>query len=466
MPKTIEKILLLCVDFLMVNLAFFGLVNLRETLDLFISGTLPMLVQLSFILYLYWLIIFVFFGLYRSWYTQSRFDELVTVLKTIMFGCFMIFIMTIEPERDLSNPPTVGRMLIFSYFALLVLCVGGGRLILHTIQRKLLQAGIGQRNAVIIGWNKKARKMADRIAQYPALGYRVVGFITPENEVPQEKHKDLPVLGRLRDLERLIPKHEIEQVILSLGRMPHKKVLGIISQLEDLPVSIKIEPDLYSIVTGQARTQQIYGFPLIEIQPQLLPPWERKTKRLMDVAVSLFSLLIMLPVFLLLAILIKIDSSGPVFFTQKRMGKNGKIFKIYKFRTMVKNAEKLTGPVWAGQKDPRITRMGRFLRKTRLDEFPQLINVLFGDMSLVGPRPERPYFVNRLKRQFPFYTRRLRVKPGITGWAQVKGKYDTTIEEGKEKLEYDLYYIENMSLRMDIRILLYTISVVLRFKGQ
>jgi exopolysaccharide biosynthesis polyprenyl glycosylphosphotransferase len=466
MPKTIEKILLLCVDFLMVNLAFFGLVNLRETLDLFISGTLPMLVQLSFILYLYWLIIFVFFGLYRSWYTQSRFDELVTVLKTIMFGCFMIFVMTIEPERDLSNPPTVGRMLIFSYFALLVLCVGGGRLILHTIQRKLLEAGIGQRNAVIIGWNKKARKMADRIAQYPALGYRVVGFITPENEIPREKHKDLPVLGRLRDLEQLIPRHNIEQVILSLGRMPHKKVLGIISQLEDLPVSIKIEPDLYSIVTGQARTQQIYGFPLIEIQPQLLTPWERKTKRLMDVAVSFFSLLVMLPVFIVLGILIKIDSSGPVFFTQKRMGKNGKIFKIYKFRTMVKNAEKLTGPVWAGQKDPRITRMGRFLRKTRLDEFPQLINVLFGDMSLVGPRPERPYFVNRLKRQFPFYTRRLRVKPGITGWAQVKGKYDTTIEEGKEKLEYDLYYIENMSLRMDIRILLYTISVVLRFKGQ
>ncbi len=450
----------------MVNLAFFGLVNLRETLDLFISGTLPMLVQLSFILYLYWLIIFVFFGLYRSWYTQSRFDELITVFKTISFGCFIIFVMTMEPERDLANPPTVGRMLIFSYYALLLICVGGGRLVLHTIQRKLLQAGIGQRNALIIGWNKKARKMADRIAQYPALGYRIVGFITPENEVPEEKHRDLPVLGRLRDLERLIPRHNIEQAILSLGRMPHKKVLGIISQLEDLPVSIKIEPDLYSIVTGQARTQQIYGFPLIEIQPQLLPPWERKTKRLMDVTVSLFSLLIMLPVFILMAILIKIDSLGPVFFSQKRMGKNGKIFKIYKFRTMVKNAEKLTGPVWAGQKDPRITRMGRFLRKTRLDEFPQLINVLFGDMSLVGPRPERPYFVNRLKRQFPFYTRRLRVKPGITGWAQVKGKYDTTIEEGKEKLEYDLYYIENMSLRMDIRILLYTISVVLRFKGQ
>jgi exopolysaccharide biosynthesis polyprenyl glycosylphosphotransferase len=466
MPKTIEKILLLCVDFLMVNLAFFGLINLRETLDLFISGTLPMMMQLSLIIYLYWLIIFVFFGLYRSWYTQSRFDELITVFKTISFGCFIIFVMTMEPERDLANPPTVGRMLIFSYYALLLICVGGGRLVLHTIQRKLLQAGIGQRNALIIGWNKKARKMADRIAQYPALGYRIVGFITPENEVPAEKHRDLPVLGRLRDLERLIPRHNIEQTILSLGRMPHKKVLGIISQLEDLPVSIKIEPDLYSIVTGQARTQQIYGFPLIEIQPQLLTPWERKTKRLMDVAVSLISLMIMLPVFILLAILIKIDSLGPVFFTQKRMGKNGKIFKIYKFRTMVKNAEKVTGPVWAGQKDPRITRMGRFLRKTRLDEFPQLINVFFGDMSLVGPRPERPYFVNRLKRQFPFYTRRLRVKPGITGWAQVKGKYDTTIEEGKEKLEYDLYYIENMSLRMDIRILLYTISVVLRFKGQ
>ena len=169
---------------------------------------------------------------------------------------------------------------------------------------------------------------------------------------------------------------------------------------------------------------------------------------------------------LITAVLIKLDSRGPVLFNQQRVGRNGKPFTIYKFRTMIKDAEKYTGPVWAEKSDPRITRMGRFMRRVRLDEFPQCINVLKGDMSLVGPRPERPYFVEKLKQEYPYYTRRLKVQPGITGWAQVKGEYDTSIENVREKLQYDLYYIENMSLRMDIRIMLYTVFVMLRFKGQ
>jgi len=217
---------------------------------------------------------------------------------------------------------------------------------------------------------------------------------------------------------------------------------------------------------GQARTQQIYGFPLIEINPQIMQPWEKTVKRLMDVLFSLFFLILTLPVFILVALFIKLETPGPVFFKQKRVGKNGEAYTIYKFRTMIQHAEKYTGPVWAGKRDPRITRVGRFLRKTRIDEFPQFINVLAGEMSLVGPRPERAYFVEKLKREYPYYLRRLKVKPGITGWAQVKGEYDTSIEEAKEKLAYDLYYIENMSLRMDLRILLYTIAVMLRFKGQ
>ncbi len=465
MPKTIEKLLLLLVDFFTINLAFFGLIRLRSSFDLFVEQGFAAQLQISLVIYFMWLLLFIFMGMYQSWYTQSRFDELLTVGKTVGLGILIIFMVTFEPDSDLSRPPTIGRMMILSYALLMLLFVGGGRLILHTIQRKLLAAGIGQRNTIILGWNKKAFKLAEKLKKYPALGYKLIGFVSidPNSDQSNNPHT---LLGNITKIDRLVRNNKIEQIIISTGNISQKKILQVIAQIESLPVQIKIEPDLYGTILGLAKTQQIYGFPLIEIQPQLLKPWERKTKRFIDLVFSITALILLLPVLILVAIAVKINSSGPVLYKQKRVGKNGRIFTIYKFRTMVKNAEKLTGPVWAGEKDPRITAVGRVLRKTRLDEIPQLINVMIGNMSLVGPRPERPYFVDRLKQKYPFYTRRLKVQPGITGWAQVKGKYDTTIENVKEKLDYDLFYIENMSLRMDIRILLFTIAVMLRFKGQ
>ncbi len=465
MPKPIEKLLLLIVDFITISLAFWGLISLRSSVNLFVEPGFAHRVQLTLLVYLYWLLIFLFFGLYQSWYTKSRFDELVAVIKNISIGIVLIFLLTFDPQRDLSRPPSLGRMLIMSYWLIMIFVVGSGRLLLHTLQRKLLESGIGQRNTVIIGWSNRARELAKRIRQFPALGYRVVGFIGLSQKAKGESFDGLHVLAGIRDLRKIVEKYNVEEVIIS-GSKKHKDVLNIIAQCEDLPVHIKIEPDIYSIVMGQARTHQIYGFPLIEIQPQLMLPWERQVKRIIDISFSLISLIVLSPVLILTAILVKLDSRGPVYFKQKRVGKNGRIFAIYKFRSMVADAEKMTGPVWADKKDPRITRVGRIIRKLRVDEFPQLFNVLNGDMSLVGPRPERPYFVDRLKREYPFYTRRLRVQPGITGWAQVKGKYDTTIENVKEKLDYDLYYIENISLRLDFRIMLFTIYVMLRLKGQ
>jgi exopolysaccharide biosynthesis polyprenyl glycosylphosphotransferase len=239
-----------------------------------------------------------------------------------------------------------------------------------------------------------------------------------------------------------------------------------VNQCTGFPVTIKIIPDLYSIVMGQARTNQIYGFPLIEIFPQIMPLWERRFKRLLDITAALAIILLGLPFWLVLALIIKLDSRGPIFYRQARVGRDGRVFTIIKFRTMVQNAEQLTGPKWAEKDDPRITSAGRFMRKWRLDEFPQFINVLRGEMSLVGPRPERPYFVEKLKKEVPFYMRRLKVQPGITGWAQVKGSYDNTIEDVKQKLQYDFFYVENMSLAMDFKILLNTIYVMLAGKGQ
>ncbi len=466
MPKPIEKILLLAVDFITINLAFWCLVELRSSMHLFVAQSPSVQLQIHLLVYLYWLMLFLFLGLYQSWYIQSRFDEIISVFKAVLFGTLVIFLITAEPQRDLSQPPTTGRLLILSYFALMLVWVASGRLFLHTVQRQLLQAGIGQRNTLIIGWNGKSRKLMDKILHYPALGYRVVGFLGLKQEDIGRQHGALQVLGDLSQLKHMVKQYQVEEVILALGQLPHKKVMNVIGLCDELPLRIKIEPDLYDVVMGQARTQQIYGFPLIEINPQIMPPWERRVKRMMDLGFAVFFLIVTLPIFIITAILIKLDSRGPVFFKQERVGRNGKPFTMIKFRTMIRDAEKYTGPVWAGKADPRITAMGRFMRKVRLDEFPQFINVLKGDMSLVGPRPERAFFVERLKEEYPYYTRRLKVQPGITGWAQVKGEYDTTIENVREKLRYDLYYIENMSLRMDLRIIFYTIFVMLRLKGQ
>ena len=467
MSKRIEKVFLLLVDILTINLAFMVLVRLRSTLNLFTARDFIFAAKLSLIVYLFWLLLFLFRGLYRSWYTQSRFDELLSVFKTISLGMVLIFVFTFEPEQDLSETPSLGRMMILSYWVIMMALVGGGRLVLHTIERKLLEAGIGQQNTLIIGWNEAAREMADRVKKYPALGYRVIGFVGMKKQDLGNEYDSVPVLGWLKKLPTVVKEQQVEQVILAPGKKASTQtVMRIIGKCEDLPVHIKIEPNMYDIVLGHARTNQIYGFPLIEIHPELMPPWEKRIKRLIDILFSFTGLVLLSPVLILFAVLIKIDSKGPVFFAQDRVGRKGRIFPVYKFRSMIRDAEKYTGPVWADENDPRITRVGRFMRKTRIDEFPQLINVLKGDMSLVGPRPERPFFVEQLKKEYPFYSRRLRVKPGVTGWAQVKGKYDTTIEAVKEKLEFDLYYIDNISLRLDLRIMVYTIIVMLKFKGQ
>jgi exopolysaccharide biosynthesis polyprenyl glycosylphosphotransferase len=216
---------------------------------------------------------------------------------------------------------------------------------------------------------------------------------------------------------------------------------------------------------GMARTEQIYGLPMIEVMPEPMKPWESSAKRLLDIVVSSLVLLIGSPLWLSVAALIRITSHGPAIFSQERVGQYGRLFTMYKFRTMLDDAESDTGPVWATEDDPRYTRIGRWLRRTRFDEVPQLINVLKGDMSLVGPRPERQFFVEKLVKEVPLYRRRLRVKPGITGIAQVKWKYDQSVEDVRQKVKYDLFYISNMSLRMDLKILFATVRTMLSGKG-
>ena len=225
-------------------------------------------------------------------------------------------------------------------------------------------------------------------------------------------------------------------------------------------------PDLYRMVSGQVKTMGLYGVPLVEVFPDLMAPWEWTVKRIMDIVVSLVILMLSIPLMLIITVAIKLDSKGPVIYVQKRVGRKGKEFTLFKFRSMIENAEAHTGAVWAEKDDPRITGVGRIIRATRLDELPQFVNVLKGDMSLIGPRPERKVFVDQFIRGIPLYSRRLNVKPGITGWAQVKHKYDESLDDVKTKLSYDIYYLENMSLKFDLRILLQTIAVIFKGKGQ
>jgi len=268
----------------------------------------------------------------------------------------------------------------------------------------------------------------------------------------------------VEDLPGIIREHEIHEVLIALDSKDHDRLLEIIGRCDGSGVGLKIVPDLYDIISGQARTNQIYGFPLIEISPQLMPPWEEATKRFLDVAVSSVVLVAGFPLWLLIAVLIKIESAGPVLYKQERVGKDGGRFRMIKFRSMQQNAEE-GGPQWSGKRDPRVTRVGRILRQLHVDEIPQMWNVLKGEMSFIGPRAERPVFVEELSREIPLYLRRLKVRPGVTGWAQVKHKYDETIDDVRKKVEYDLFYIENMSLRMDFKIVLSTLMHVLLGRG-
>jgi exopolysaccharide biosynthesis polyprenyl glycosylphosphotransferase len=434
-----------------------------EALQAPIALFVPALVICAF-----WLFVFTIFGLYRDLYLTSRLDEFLRVGKVTILGTLILFFVLFIDNLGWSQSNIqYAKVYTLSYWLVVYLSVAVLRILVRTYEITQVKKGKGLHRAVIIGTGSIARDIRENLERNRTSGMNVVGFVAESEEMHTGTEiSGVPIIGNIDNLREIIANQQIKDVIVALEHEDSSQLIRIVDEIEVPDVSVKIVPNFLNMITGLNQTNQIFGLPLIEVMPDPMPSWEKFTKRFIDIVLSTFILIITLPIFAALYILIRITSPGPAVFSQERVGLYGTSFTIYKFRTMYQDAEARSGPVWATENDPRITPLGLWLRKLRLDEIPQLFNVLKGDMSLVGPRPERPYFVDKFKKEIPLYSRRLRVRPGITGWAQVKWKYDESMEDVIEKTKYDLFYVENMSLRMDIKILINTVATVIRGKGQ
>lgn len=411
---------------------------------------------------IYWIVLLGANDLYRIEWDTSRIDEIFTVIKIILFGTLLIFFLTFE----IHFPIIVARRILVVYGFLLVTGLSFGRLLIIGILKNNDLLGFKKRPTLIIGASNRAINVATKIKNVPVLKFDLVGYI--DNHANGNVGKiiqGIPILGGFEDIPVFIKQKKIKEAIIALDDSDSDTIMDLIAIFSQYNVSVKLLPDFYNLVSG-FKTSHIYGVSLIRFFGSNMKTWEWLLKRIIDMAVSLIVLVVFMPIWVIIALAILIDSAGPIFYKQKRIGKNKQEFELIKFRSMMHNAEDLTGPKWAEKEDSRITRLGNLLRKTGLDEIPQFFNVLMGDMSIVGPRPERLYFVNELEQSIQFYSRRLIIKPGITGWAQIKYKYDESIDDVREKLRYDLYYIENMSILLDLKIIVQTLLVGIRKKHQ
>lgn len=415
----------------------------------------------------YWLLIFWLSGLYKNWYIRSPFEELFAIIRVTFIGNFIIFFFT---YIDKFESP---RMLFLLNFVIIAFVTSFGRTIARRVQRKLRATRKIFIPAIIVGSKDKIIDLNDKIQKAPAWGYKTIGVVYIHKEEYQQRDSDyldanktIPILGYVSSLAEIIKATNPKEVLISVEKPNHTLLLRILSICTKYKIIVKIVPDLYDMFTGQVRTLPIYGIPLIEISSKLLTPLQGVIKRTMDIVISLIILILGFPLWLLIAIIIKLESKGPIFYKQPRIGKDGQQFMIYKFRSMVEDADK-EGQRWTSINDPRVTKFGKFIRKTHLDEIPQFINVLKGEMSIVGPRPEQPLFVEKYAKLIPYYRRRLLVRPGITGWWQVH--YKSHVESKEEilsRLKDDFYYIENISLRLDIEIMIRTIYCIITGHGQ
>jgi exopolysaccharide biosynthesis polyprenyl glycosylphosphotransferase len=384
----------------------------------------------------------------------SRIDELNSVFVGSSIGTVLSLAVTSLVLKNLDFP----RLMIPYAWVLTFLFVGTLRLCVRIVLGFLRRHGVGRENVVIVGAGRVGRRLLDTIQNSPQLGYSITGFI--DNDPSINDVDGMRVLGHADMLPDVLLRHKVDDVVIALPHAPHEEILELVSRCEPAHVNIRVFPDLFQIMATEVSINDLNGVPLVTVRDVALRGWRLSFKRAVDLVLSTIFLILMSPVLLLLAVLIKLDSPGPVFYIQERVGLDGKPFHCVKFRTMRADAEAETGPVRATVNDPRRTRMGVFLRRFSMDEFPQFMNVLLGEMSIVGPRPERPAFVEQFKQEIPRYMDRHREKAGVTGWAQVNGlRGDTSVEE---RTRYDVWYVENWSIWLDFKIMIRTVVEMLR----
>jgi exopolysaccharide biosynthesis polyprenyl glycosylphosphotransferase len=413
---------------------------------------------------LFWFGLYTMIGGYREIHRRYRIMELGQTILISLIGVVVIFFVLLLDD-EVANYTYYYR----SFAALFLLHFGISFLLRFFLTsstvRKVHDRVIGF-NTVLVGGNEQALAIHAEIeGMKKSPGNRFVGFVNVNGGDQLLTTVGLPRLGKWNELRSVIGQHEVEEVIIAVDSGEHAHISRIMTELEGTAVRIKIIPDMYDILSGSVKMTSIFGAPLIEVNPQIMPAWQFSVKRVFDITASALAILILSPLFLVLAILVRSSSPGPVFFRQERIGKHGRPFKIVKFRSMYVGAE-ANGPQLSSTSDPRITPIGRWMRKTRMDEIPQFWNVLKGDMSLVGPRPERQHFIDAITQVAPHYTHLHKVRPGITSWGQVKFGYAENVDQMVRRLKYDILYIENMSLAVDLKILAYTVLIILKGDGK
>jgi exopolysaccharide biosynthesis polyprenyl glycosylphosphotransferase len=411
-----------------------------------------------------WPLVFYFHGLYQSRRGKSRVDEVLTIVLAVLLGTVLLSVVIAwyrPPAAPGSSEYFTYSRAFLGLFALLdLLFVSSARMALRTALRRIRSSGHNIQRILVIGAGILGREITSKILAHRELGFEVAGFLDDDAGKVGSFPCGVPVLGTTRQAEEVLAAHRIDQVFITLPLEAHKRILQLLELMGRECVEVKLVPDILQYATLNAALEDLDGTPVINLSQVPLQGWNSMVKRAMDIAVAAAALILLAPIFPLIALAIWLEDRGPIFYRQERMGLDGKPFMILKFRSMRVNAEATSGPVWAIKDDPRRTRVGTFLRHWSLDELPQVWNALVGDMSIVGPRPERPTFVSEFKHKIPRYMLRHRVKAGITGWAQVHGwRGNTSI---KKRIQYDLYYIQNWSLSLDFKILWMTIRHALR----
>jgi exopolysaccharide biosynthesis polyprenyl glycosylphosphotransferase len=398
------------------------------------------------------IIVYFFSRLYDLKRTAARLDELYRIFAATSIGVIISIALTSFMFKNSALEQNYPRAMIVYAWLLTVVLVAIGHSLVMWLRTKLRERGGLADRLLIVGTGEVGRMILQKVRQMPNLGYQVVGFVNGES-TPGQQIMGVPVLGSVDDLPRLIEEHRIDEAIVGLPELTHQEALTIISRCERGQVGIKIFPDLFQIIASELSIGDLGGLPLLSVRDVALRGWKLTLKRAVDLVGSAVVLVALSPFLMIVALAIKLESPGPVFYAQERMGLDARPFWCIKFRSMRQDAEK-DGPGWTSENDPRRTRIGAFIRRFSIDELPQFINVLLGEMSLVGPRPERPVYVDQFRRSIPRYMDRHREKAGITGWAQVNGlRGDTSIAE---RTKYDLWYIENWSLWLDFKIILRT----------